>query len=373
MAFAPAPQPLGAPIYGGQVTAAYAPPAYAPQGMFGDFLGKYAGPVGGWIGGAAGSPQLGQQVGGLAGQFAKFLPFEAGPVPVDSGPAYAPQGILGSWLGGVVGRPLGGLIGGAFGNEQLGQQIGGAAGGIGGGFLPFQATPVQAAPVPAYAPPAYAPQGMFGDFLGKYAGPVGGWIGGAAGSPQLGQQVGGLAGQFAKFLPFEAGPVPAYAPQGMFGDFLGSTPAQWAGGSVARPGARSSGNRSAAWPASSRSSCRSRPARCRPTPRRGCSATSWGSTPAQWAGGSVARPGARSSGNRSAAWPASSRSSCRSRPARCRPTPRRGCSALPGEVRRPSGRVDRWRGREPAARATGRRLGRPVREVPAVRGRPGAG
>jgi hypothetical protein len=51
----------------------------APQGFFGDILGSVGAPLGQAVGGFFGNPQLGGQLGGLAGQFGQqFLPFQAG-------------------------------------------------------------------------------------------------------------------------------------------------------------------------------------------------------------------------------------------------------------------------------------------------------
>src|SRR5229473_1506225 len=62
------------------------------------------------------------------------------------------------------------------------------------------------------AAPQLAPQGLFGNILGGIAPQLGGAIGGALGQQALGQQLGGLAGQFSHLLPFAA--APQLTPQG---------------------------------------------------------------------------------------------------------------------------------------------------------------
>src|SRR5262249_10956801 len=117
-------------------------PQVAPQGWFG-------------------RPQLGSDYNGFGGgHFLPLLPFEAG-AQLD------PQGFFGNLLG-QVGPQLGGLIGGRFGNAGLGQQIGGIAGQL-GRFLPFEAGP------------QLDPQGFFGNLLGQVGPQLGGLIGGRFG------------------------------------------------------------------------------------------------------------------------------------------------------------------------------------------------
>ncbi|GIZ50051.1 hypothetical protein [Noviherbaspirillum aridicola] len=226
----------------------------APQGFFGNLLGSVGRPLGGLIGGALGNQQLGNTIGGVAGQLGKLLPFGVDPM---TAAAYeqqlqqlqqqqqqlAPQGFFGNLLG-SVGRPLGGLIGGAFGNQQLGNTIGGMAGQL-GKLLPFGVDPMTAA---AYEQQLQqlqqqqqqlAPQGFFSNLLGSVGRPLGGLIGGAFGNQQLGNTIGGVAGQLGKLLPFGVDPMTAaayeqqlqqqlqqqqqqLAPQGFFGNLLGS-------------------------------------------------------------------------------------------------------------------------------------------------------
>ncbi|MBV8687007.1 MAG: hypothetical protein JOZ90_15580 [Alphaproteobacteria bacterium] len=196
------------------------PPELAPQGFFGNLLSQVAPIAGGAIGQIAGHPQLGQQIGSVAGQLGRFLPFEAAPqLP----PELAPQGFFGNLLGQVA--PIAGsAIGQLAGHPQLGQQIGSVAGQL-GRFLPFQAAP--------QLPPELAPQGFFGNLLSQVAPIAGGAIGQMAGHPQMGQQIGSAAGHFARFLPFQAAPQlpPELAPQGFFGNLLGSV-APIAGGMI---------------------------------------------------------------------------------------------------------------------------------------------
>src|ERR1700730_18094192 len=91
----------------------------APQGFFGNLLGQVGAPLGSVVGSALGNQGLGQQIGSVAGQLGRFLPFEANP-------QLAPQGFFGNLLG-QVGAPLGGFIGNALCNQGLGQQIRGLA------------------------------------------------------------------------------------------------------------------------------------------------------------------------------------------------------------------------------------------------------
>ena len=230
----------------------------APQGFFGDAIGQLAGPVGGWIGGRLGNRGLGQQVGGIAGQLGRLLPFEAGPQGYDpyaqyqqqdAGGQLAPQGFFGD-LASQFGGQIGGAIGGRLGNRGLGQQVGGIAGQL-GRLLPFEAGPQGYDPYGQYQQQAaaqLAPQGFIGDAIGQIAGPVGGWIGGRFGNRGLGQQVGGIAGQLGRLLPFEAGPQGydpyaqvqqqdangQLAPQGFFGGLAGSVLGGLGGGAIGR-------------------------------------------------------------------------------------------------------------------------------------------
>ncbi len=203
--------------YGGQQQ-------YGPQGIFGSLLG---GPVGGLIGrgigGLFGNAGLGNQIGQLAGGIGgSILPFGADPMQ-----AYAqqlaqqqqmqqlqqlqqqqqqlsPQGWLGNLIG-QVGQPLGGAIGGLFGQPAIGSQIGGIAGQL-GRLLPFQSDPMQQAQQ-AYGQQQLAPQGMFGNLIGQLGQPLGGAIGSIFGQPAIGSQIGGIASQLGRLLPFQADPM----------------------------------------------------------------------------------------------------------------------------------------------------------------------
>lgn len=54
-----------------------------------------------------------------------------------------------------------------------------------------------------------APYGFLGDLAGAVLPQAGAWVGQQLGSPQLGQQFGGIAGQLAqRFSPWQAGPQP---------------------------------------------------------------------------------------------------------------------------------------------------------------------
>jgi hypothetical protein len=196
------------------------PPQYlaggqmAPQGILGSALGFAGAPLGGLIGKALGNEKLGQQIGGIAGTFAHFIPFQAGPGAPVQYAQMTPQGIFGD-IAGALGAPVGGLVGGWLGNQQAGQNIGGTLGGLAQQYLPFQAGP-------GYG--QMAPQGIFGDIAGALGGPVGGALGGLFGNRNLGQQIGGTLGGLAQqYLPFQAGPAYGQmAPQGIFGDIAGA-------------------------------------------------------------------------------------------------------------------------------------------------------
>jgi hypothetical protein len=187
---------------------------FAPQGFIGDMLGSVAQPLGSTIGAHFGHQQLGSQLGGLGGQLAQLLPFSAqGPQMGGMQPEgqFAPQGFLGGLLGGTGGGALGNWIGGQFGNPGLGKTIGSAAGGVLGGLLPFSAQGPQGFGGQMGGQGQwggqqgqFAPQGFFGDLLGSVAQPLGGAIGGMFGHQQLGNQLGGMGGQLAHLLPFSA-------------------------------------------------------------------------------------------------------------------------------------------------------------------------
>lgn len=121
---------------------------------------------------------------------------------------YAPQLLP---QGFPIGGLIGGGIGGPLGNPTLGRPLGQTVGMMSGGFVPFSVDPLAA----AYAQQAQlAPQGFFGNLLGQIGQPLGGAIGSIFGNQQLGSQLGGAAGQFGRFLPFQA--VPGFPAQGGF-------------------------------------------------------------------------------------------------------------------------------------------------------------
>ncbi|RJG15023.1 hypothetical protein D3872_14985 [Massilia cavernae] len=228
----------------------------APQGWFGNLLGQVGQPLGGAIGGLFGNQGVGSTIGGAAGQLGRLLPFGADPVAA----AYAqqiqqaqqqqlaPQGWLGNMIG-QVGQPLGSTIGGWLGNAGVGSTIGGVAGQL-GKLLPFGAEPQgmggiqqiqqlqqqlqqqvqqlhqqyqqQLAQLIAQQQQQQAqqlqgqlgPQGWFGNLIGQVGRPLGGAIGGLFGNAQLGNTIGGAAGQLGQMLPFSVDPMAAaYAQQ----------------------------------------------------------------------------------------------------------------------------------------------------------------
>jgi hypothetical protein len=88
-------------------------------------------------------------------------------------------------------------------------------------MLPFSADPMQQAygqqtqgqqayqqvPTQAYASQGYAPQGWIGNLIGQIGQPVGTAIGGLHGQPALGGQIGSIAAQIGRLLPFQADPA----------------------------------------------------------------------------------------------------------------------------------------------------------------------
>ena len=169
-------------------------------------------------------------------------------------PALLPQGFFGTLFGAPVGGLIGRGIGGLFGQPALGSQIGQIAGGIGGGFLPFAAEPMQAyaqqmaqqqayqqqlqqlAQQQAYqqqlqqlaqqqalaqqlqqlaqqqqlqqlTQQQFTPQGWFGNLISQIGQPVGTAIGSLYGQPVLGGQIGSIAAQIGRLLPFQLDPV----------------------------------------------------------------------------------------------------------------------------------------------------------------------
>ena len=207
----------------------------APQGFFGNLLGQIGQPLGGAIGGIFGQSGLGSQIGGAAGQLGRLLPFQQDPTQAYAQQQaamsqLAPQGWIGNLIG-QYGQPAGSAIGGLFGQSGLGGQIGGIAGQL-GRLLPFQQDPISQ----AYAQLAQqqqqlqqqmqqlqqlqqlqgqqsqqgqqmAPQGFFGNLLGQIGQPLGGAIGGIFGQSGLGSQIGGAAGQLGRLLPFQMDPT----------------------------------------------------------------------------------------------------------------------------------------------------------------------
>jgi hypothetical protein len=196
----------------------------SPQGWIGNLIGQVGQPLGGAIGGLFGQSGLGNQIGGVASQLGRLLPFSADPMQ-QSQQAYgqqqlAPQGLFGNLIG-QLGQPLGGAIGGLFGQPNMGSQIGGIAGQL-GRMLPFSADPMQqlqqqlqqlqqlqqqqSQPQQQQSQP-YSPQGWLGNLIGQVGQPLGGAIGGMFGQSGLGNQIGGIAGQLGRLLPFQIDPM----------------------------------------------------------------------------------------------------------------------------------------------------------------------
>lgn len=203
----------------------------APQGFFGNLLGQVGQPLGGAIGGIFGQSGLGSQIGSAAGQLGRLLPFQQDPMQAYSQQQQqpmqqlAPQGLVGNLIG-QFGQPAGSAIGGLFGQSGLGGQIGGIASQL-GRLLPFQQDPIaqayallaqqqeqiqqqmqqlqqlQQLQQPQQGQQQIAPQGFFGNLLGQVGQPLGGAIGGIFGNSGLGSQIGGAAGQLGRLLPFQ--------------------------------------------------------------------------------------------------------------------------------------------------------------------------
>ena len=99
-------------------------------------FGRYAPGIGQTIGQHFGFPQTGHGAGMIAGELGqRYIPFGADSI-------YAPQGVIGGFLGNRLGGWLGGRLGGG-----LGGAIGSTAGSVLGGLLPFGA----GYPIPTYA------------------------------------------------------------------------------------------------------------------------------------------------------------------------------------------------------------------------------
>jgi hypothetical protein len=130
-----------------------------------------------------------------------------------------------------------------FGQSGAGSQIGQLAGGIGGALLPFSADPMQAYAQQIAQQQAlqqqlqqlaqqqqlqqlaqqqqqlqqlgqhqlgqqqFAPQGWIGNLIGQIGQPVGTAIGGLYGQPALGGQIGSIAAQIGRLLPFQVDPA----------------------------------------------------------------------------------------------------------------------------------------------------------------------
>jgi hypothetical protein len=206
-------------------------PQLAPQGLFGSLLGgPVGGLIGGGIGGLFGNANLGRTIGQTAGTIGGgFLPFSVDPMTMAYAQAQqaqlAPQGFFGNLLGQIA-QPIGTTLGTTFGNTQLGTTAGGIASQL-AKFLPFSVDPMTAAYAQQAQQAQLAPQGFVGNLLGQIAQPVGTGLGSIFGNSQLGGTLGGVAGQLARFLPFNVDPVTAayaqqaqqaqFAPQSLFG------------------------------------------------------------------------------------------------------------------------------------------------------------
>ncbi len=137
----------------------------SPQGWFGNLIGQIGQPVGSAVGSIFGQPHIGSQLGGYAGQLGRMLPFSADPMQQ----AYAQQ---------------------TYGQQAYGQQ-----------------SPTQAYGLQAYAPQGYAPQGWIRNLISQIGQPVGTAIGGLHGQPVLGGQIGSIAAQIGRLLPFQVDPA----------------------------------------------------------------------------------------------------------------------------------------------------------------------
>lgn len=120
-------------------------PQLAPQGFFGDLVGRLAPVAGSAIGGLLGHPNAGAQVGGVVSKLSNLIPFSAGP-------QLAPEGFFGDLVGHLA-PTVGGAIGGLLGHAGTGTQIGGVVSNL-SHLIPFSAGP------------QLAPQGFFGNLVG---------------------------------------------------------------------------------------------------------------------------------------------------------------------------------------------------------------
>ena len=191
----------------------------SPQGWIGNLIGQVGQPLGGAIGGLFGQSGLGNQIGGIASQLGRMLPFSADPMQQAYGQQqqFGPQGFLGNLIG-QLGQPFANSIASTIGYPQLGAPLGGIASQL-GRMLPFSADPMQ------QMQQGYSPQGWIGNLIGQVGQPLGGAIGGIFGQPNLGSQIGGIAGQLGRMLPFSADPMQqmqqGYSPQGWLGNLIG--------------------------------------------------------------------------------------------------------------------------------------------------------
>lgn len=175
----------------------------APQGWFGNLIGKVGRPLGTAIGSTFGNANLGGTIGGMAGQLGSLLPFAASPGMVP--PHLQQQQIMQQ-------------------HQQLIQQI---------QQLQLQLQQQQqqyaqlAQAIGLQAPEQQAqiaPQGWFGNLISSVGQPLGGAIGGLFGNAGLGRTIGGVAGQLGGMLPFGADPVAqAYAQQQQLAQMQGNS------------------------------------------------------------------------------------------------------------------------------------------------------
>lgn len=173
----------------------------SPQGWLGNLIGQVGQPLGGAIGGIFGQPNIGSQIGGIAGQLGRMLPFSADPMQQAYGqqPQFGPQGFLGNLIG-QLGQPFANSIATTVGYPQLGAPLGNIASQL-GRMLPFSADPMQ------QMQQGYSPQGWIGNLIGQVGQPLGGAIGGLFGQSGLGGQIGGIASQLGRMLPFQSDPM----------------------------------------------------------------------------------------------------------------------------------------------------------------------
>jgi len=205
-------------------------PVFAPQGLFGGLLGSVVGGLGGGaLGGLLGNRNLGQQIGNVAGSvLGGLLPFGVDPQQYLQAQQIAAQGLF---MDGFAPQPIQSLIARGLATLGQAQQNTGIVPPQLGRVLPFWVDPqqyVQAQQLAALSQAQnaqFAPQGLFGNITGVH---LPGFLA-LIQRPQLGSDSRGF-GQgllLRDLLPFGVDPqqylqAQQLAPQGLIGNILGA-------------------------------------------------------------------------------------------------------------------------------------------------------